>query len=59
MQQPLQGNSDDPPQRPTKVYISVFLDRLLAVDDKSYDFEVSSLGPGTLHSSKFAHGTGT
>jgi hypothetical protein len=37
---PFQGQGDDAPAVPTEVHVSLFLDRLLNVDDRSYEFQV-------------------
>ncbi|KAF8059117.1 hypothetical protein HT031_005289 [Scenedesmus sp. PABB004] len=38
--QPFQGQGDAAPAVPTDVYVSAFVDRLLAVDDRAYAFQV-------------------
>jgi hypothetical protein len=43
---PLSGNGDVPPAVPTDVYVSTYLDRLLAVDDTNYEFQASSRSQG-------------
>jgi hypothetical protein len=37
---PFIGNGDSPPAVPAEVHVTAFLDRLLNVDDKAYEFQV-------------------
>jgi hypothetical protein len=37
---PFQGQGDAAPSVPTEVHVSMFLDRLLGVDDREYEFKV-------------------
>lgn len=40
-QMPFLGRGDSPPASPVDVHVSAFLDKLLTVDDKKYEFSVS------------------
>ena len=37
---PFQGQGDSPPAEPTEVFVSAYLERLLAVDVSTYRFSV-------------------
>jgi hypothetical protein len=41
-QQPMSfiGNGDSPPAVPVEVHVTTYLDKLLNVDDKAYEFQV-------------------
>jgi hypothetical protein len=46
---PFQGQGDVPPAAPVDVHVSTYVDRILAVDDRHYEFTVSCLQqPGLL-----------
>jgi hypothetical protein len=41
---PFQGRGDNPPTSPVDVYVTAFVDRVLGVDDRKYEFSVSVSG---------------
>ncbi|WIA38827.1 hypothetical protein OEZ86_002107 [Tetradesmus obliquus] len=40
---PFVGNGDSPPAVPVEVHVTTYLDRLLNVDDKTYEFQARGL----------------
>lgn len=42
---PFAGNGEEPPE-PTTVFVSTYIDRLMYIDDKNYEFQV---GGGAVH----------
>jgi len=49
---PFQGRGDNPPSSPVDVHVTAYVDRILEVDDRKYEFSVSVLipwgGPNTV-----------
>jgi hypothetical protein len=40
---PFMGRGDNPPASPVDVYVTAFVDRILSIDDRLYEFTVSLL----------------
>jgi hypothetical protein len=43
MQMPFSGAGDKPPAVPTDVFVSTYVERMLSVNDRDYDFQAGAL----------------